>query len=147
MHRKNAPLDCCYTNSLRYGMRKERKHFLPKYFPVSEKKICSLCSVYIIPLFKQFVNILLDYLLRMLPLWFEPFVTGLTASVRGIGKNLNQQRFLIPRKTQALKKIKKESDQIAATPTIQSLSESFAKRDTRLARKRKAVLSTAGVSF
>ena len=37
-HRKNASLECCYTNSLRYGMRKERKHFLPKYFPVSEKK-------------------------------------------------------------------------------------------------------------
>ena len=38
-HRKNASLECCYTNSLRYGMRKERKHFLPKYFPVSENNM------------------------------------------------------------------------------------------------------------
>ena len=56
MHRKSVSLECCDTNSLRYGMRKGRKHFLPKYFPVSEKKICSLRRRYIIPHYFIFVK-------------------------------------------------------------------------------------------
>ena len=41
------PLECCYTNSLQHGMRKERKHFLPKYFPVLEKKY-AVCVAHIV---------------------------------------------------------------------------------------------------
>ena len=38
------------------GMRKERKHFLPKYFPVLGIKIFNSCDEYILPHFCRFVN-------------------------------------------------------------------------------------------
>ena len=38
------------------GMRKERKHFLPKYFPVTEKNIFNSCDGYILQYFFRFVN-------------------------------------------------------------------------------------------
>ena len=38
------------------GMRKERKHFLPKYFPVMGIKIFNSCDEHILPQLRRFVN-------------------------------------------------------------------------------------------
>jgi len=37
-------------------MRKERKHFLPKYFPIIEKHLFNSCDEFILPRFFKFVN-------------------------------------------------------------------------------------------
>ena len=60
--KRNAPKKCFPPQLLSHellpnnGMRKERKHFLPKHFPVLGIKIFNSCDEYILSHFCRFVN-------------------------------------------------------------------------------------------